>query len=418
MKLTTKILLGLVVGAAVGVAVQASGSENARAAVLAFEPLGTAFIRLISMVVVPLVVASLFVGTCSVGDVRRLGRIGTRSLAYFLITTIIASSIGLCLGVLVKPGTSLNPDVRDRIAAEYQAGADESAVAAEAVSLTDQLVEIIPRNPIAAAANMNLLPLIFATLVFGAAASVLEPSKREPMVAVMEGVNAASGVIINWVMKLAPYAVLVLIAGAMARFGVELLRGLLLYSILIIVGELVHGFGVLMLALRLAGVNVRAFWKHVADGPLMAFSTASSNAALPVNLEVAERNLGVSKEVRSFVLPVGATLNMNGSALYKGLTVVFIAQVYGVPLGVAEYVTIIFASTMAAVAGVGVPGSSLVTTLIVLGAIGMGPQAAAGIALVVGLDRFLDMFRTGINVLGDLTCTAIVAKGEGEALNA
>jgi Na+/H+-dicarboxylate symporter len=417
-KLTTKILLGLVVGAAVGVTVQASGSENARAAVLAFEPLGTAFIRLISMVVVPLVVASLFVGICSVGDVRRLGRIGTRSLAYFLITTIIASSIGLCLGVLVKPGTSLNPDVRDRIAAEYQAGADESAVAAEAVSLTDQLVEIIPRNPIAAAANMNLLPLIFATLVFGAAASVLEPSKREPMVAVMEGVNAASGVIIHWVMKLAPYAVLVLIAGAMARFGVELLRGLLLYSILIIVGELVHGFGVLMLALRLAGVNVRAFWKHVADGPLMAFSTASSNAALPVSLEVAERNLGVSKEVRSFVLPVGATLNMNGSALYKGLTVVFIAQVYGVPLGIAEYVTIIFASTMAAVAGVGVPGSSLVTTLIVLGAIGMGPQAAAGIALVVGLDRFLDMFRTGINVLGDLTCTAIVAKGEGEALNA
>ena len=417
MKLTTKILLGLVVGAAVGVAVQASGSENAKAAVLAFEPLGTAFIRLISMVVVPLVVASLFVGICSVGDVRRLGRIGTRSLAYFLITTIIASSIGLCLGVLVKPGTSLNPDVRDRIAAEYQAGADESAVAAEAVSLTDQLVEIIPRNPIAAAANMNLLPLIFATLVFGAAASVLEPSKREPMVAVMEGVNAASGIIIHWVMKLAPYAVLVLIAGAMARFGVELLRGLLLYSSLIIIGELVHGFGVLMLALRLAGVNVRAFWKHVADGPLMAFSTASSNAALPVSLEVAERNLGVSKEVRSFVLPVGATLNMNGSALYKGLTVVFIAQVYGVPLGVAEYVTIIFASTMAAVAGVGVPGSSLVTTLIVLGAIGMGPQAAAGIALVVGLDRFLDMFRTGINVLGDLTCTAIVAKWEGEKLN-
>lgn len=418
MKLTTKILLGLVVGAVVGVAVQASGSENARDVVLAFEPLGTAFIRLISMVVIPLVVASLFVGTCSVGDVRRLGRIGTRSLVLFLVTTVVASSIGLCLGILVKPGTSLSPDARDRIAAEYQEGADESAVAAEAVSLTQQLVEIIPRNPIAAAANMNLLPLIFATLVFGAAASVLEPAKRDPMVAVLEGVNAASGVIIHWVMKLAPYAVLVLIAGAMARFGVELLRGLLLYSVLIIIGELAHGLGVLMLALRLAGVNVRAFWRHVADGPLMAFSTASSNAALPVSLEVAERNLGVSKEVRSFVLPVGATLNMNGSALYKGLTVVFIAQVYGVPLGIAEYVTIIFASTMAAVAGVGVPGSSLVTTLIVLGAIGMGPQAAAGIALVVGLDRFLDMFRTGVNVLGDLACTAIMAKAEGETLNA
>ncbi len=418
MKLTTKILLGLVVGAVVGVAVQASGSEGAKDLLLAFEPLGTAFIRLISMVVVPLVVASLFVGTCSVGDVRRLGRIGTRSLAYFLVTTVIASSIGLCLGVLMKPGARLAPDVRDRIAAEYRENADASAAAAEDISLTDQLVEIVPRNPIRAAADMNLLPLIFATLVFGAAASVLEPARREPLVAFLEGVNAASGVIIQWVMKLAPYAVLVLIAGALARFGIELLRGLLLYSVLIIIGELLHGFGVLMLALRMAGIKVVTFWKHVADGPLMAFSTASSNAALPVSLEVAEHNLGVSKEVRSFVLPVGATLNMNGSALYKGLTVPFIAQVYGVPLGPAEYVTIILASTMAAVAGVGVPGSSLVTTLIVLGAIGMGPQAAAGIALVVGLDRFLDMFRTGVNVLGDLTCTAIVAKGEGEELRA
>jgi DAACS family dicarboxylate/amino acid:cation (Na+ or H+) symporter len=417
-KLTTKILLGLVVGAVVGVAVQASGSEGAKDLLLAFEPLGTAFIRLISMVVVPLVVASLFIGTCSVGDVRRLGRIGTRSLAYFLVTTVIASSIGLCLGVLMKPGARLAPDVRDRIAAEYRENADASAAAAEDISLTDQLVEIVPRNPIRAAADMNLLPLIFATLVFGAAASVLEPARREPLVAFLEGVNAASGVIIQWVMKLAPYAVLVLIAGALARFGIELLRGLLLYSVLIIIGELLHGFGVLMLALRMAGIKVVTFWKHVADGPLMAFSTASSNAALPVSLEVAEHNLGVSKEVRSFVLPVGATLNMNGSALYKGLTVPFIAQVYGVPLGPAEYVTIILASTMAAVAGVGVPGSSLVTTLIVLGAIGMGPQAAAGIALVVGLDRFLDMFRTGVNVLGDLTCTAIVAKGEGEELRA
>jgi Na+/H+-dicarboxylate symporter len=150
----------------------------------------------------------------------------------------------------------------------------------------------------------------------------------------------------------------------------------------------------------------------------MAFSTASSNAALPVSLDVAQKNLGVSNEVASFVLPVGATLNMNGSALYKGLTVAFIAQVYGVSLGPAEHLTIILTSTMAAVAGVGVPGSSLVTTLIVLGAIGMGPQAAAGIALVVGLDRFLDMFRTGVNVLGDLVVTAMVAKGEGETLRA
>jgi len=260
--------------------------------------------------------------------------------------------------------------------------------------------------------------VVFATLLFAAAASVLEPVKRDPLVAFFDAVNGAAGVIIDWVMKLAPYAVFVLIAGAMARFGVGLLRGLLLYSVLIIVGEAIHGFGVLMVTLRMAGVNVRAFWRHVGAGPLVAFSTASSNAALPVSLEVAQKNLGVSNQVASFVLPVGATLNMNGSALYKGLTVAFIAQVYGVALGPAEHLTIILTSTMAAVAGVGVPGSSLVTTLIVLGAIGMGPQAAAGIALVVGLDRFLDMFRTGVNVLGDLTCAAIVAKGEGDSLRA
>jgi Na+/H+-dicarboxylate symporter len=238
------------------------------------------------------------------------------------------------------------------------------------------------------------------------------------VVAFFNGINGAAAVLIDWIMKLAPYAVFFLIAGALARFGLELLQALLFYSVLVIVGEALHAFGVLTIALRAGGVGVMAFWRHIADGPLLAFSTASSNAALPVSLEVAERNLGVSEEVASFVLPMGAILNKNGSALYKGLTVAFLAQVYGVPLGPAEYVTIVLTATMAALAGAGVPGMSLITTLIVLGAIGMGPQAAAGIALVVGLDRFLDMFRTGVNVLGDLVCAAVVAKGEGEILQA
>jgi len=225
-------------------------------------------------------------------------------------------------------------------------------------------------------------------------------------------------VIIDWVMKLAPYAVFVLIAGALARFGADLLQALLVYSVLVIAGELFHTFVVLSGMLKLAGISVRAFWKHVAAAPILAFSTASSNATLPVSLEVSEKNLGVSNEVASFVLPVAATLNMNGSALYKALTAVFVAQVYGVPLGGAEYVVIIVTATLAALAGVGVPGSSLVTTLIVLTAIGMGAEAAAGIALVAGLDRFLDMFRTGTNIVGDLTAAAIVAKSEGETLNA
>jgi len=418
LKLTTKILLGLSMGAVVGGTAQASGSAAIRDVLLFVEPLGTAFIRLISMVVVPLVVASLFVGTCSVGDVRRLGRIGGRSLAYFLVTTAIAATVGLYLAVLARPGATLDPAVRDEIAGAYASGTGTTMERAEEVSLRDRLLEVIPQNPVRAAAEGNLLPLIFATLLFGVAASVLEPSRREPLVRVFDAVNGAAAVIIDWAMRLAPYAVFVLIAGALARFGVGLLRGLFVYALLVIVGEAIHAFGILSLALRLGGVNVRAFWRHVAEAPLLAFSTASSNAALPVSLEVAERRLGVSNEVASFVLPVGATLNMNGSALYKGLTVVFLAQVYGVPLGPAEHLTIVAASTVAALAGVGVPGSSLVTTLIVLGAVGMGSQAASGIALVVGLDRFLDMFRTGVNVLGDLTCAAIIAKGEGETLAA
>ncbi|MDP2956060.1 MAG: dicarboxylate/amino acid:cation symporter [Longimicrobiales bacterium] len=418
MKLTTRILLALGLGAATGVAAQASGSRTAVEAVLFLEPLGTAFVRLISMVVVPLVVASLFVGTCSLGDVRRLGRIGGRSLAYFLVTTLVASTLGLYLAVLVRPGAAVDPAVRDEIAAAYASATPTSVQPAEERSLSDRLLEIIPLNPVRAAADMDLLPLIFATLLFGAAASVLEPSRREPLVRFFDGVNGAAGVVIDWAMRLAPYAVFVLIAGALARFGFGLLRGLLVYSLLVIFGEALHAFGVLSAALRLGGVNVRAFWRHIADAPLLAFSTASSNAALPVSLEVAQKRLGVSNEVASFVLPVGTTLSKNGSALYKGVTVVFLAQVYGVALGPSEHLTIVLASTVAAVSGVGVPGSSLVTTLIVLTAVGMGPQAAAGMALVVGLDRFLDMFRSGVNVVGQMTCAAIIAKGEGESLAA
>ena len=417
MKLTTKILIGLVLGIVSGIVAQSVGGV-ALSIVLALEPIGTVFIRLISMVVVPLVVASLLLGVASVGDVRAVGRIGGKALGYFLFTTVIAAMIGLGLGLAVQPGSSIESDQRDAIAAQYSDRGEESAERAQTVSLMERFVAIIPRNPVAAAANMDLLGLIFATLAFGAALSGLPAERREPVVAFFGGVNAAAAVIIDWVMKLAPYAVFVLIAGALARFGADLLQALLVYSVLVIAGELFHTFVVLSGMLKFAGISVRAFWKHVAAAPILAFSTASSNATLPVSLEVSEKNLGVSNEVASFVLPVAATLNMNGSALYKALTAVFVAQVYGVPLGGAEYVVIIVTATLAALAGVGVPGSSLVTTLIVLTAIGMGAEAAAGIALVAGLDRFLDMFRTGTNIVGDLTAAAIVAKSEGETLNA
>ena len=418
MKVTTQILVGMALGALLGVAAQLFEWTWMQSALIALTPIGTAFVRLISMVVVPLVVASLFVGICSVGDIRRLGRVGGRTLAYFLGTSVVAAVLGLTLAVVVQPGATVAPEVRDRIAAEYSEGSEARAQVAAEVSMVDRVLEMIPRNPVKAAADMDLLALIVFTILFAAAAASLPAAQTRALLGLFGGVNAAMGVVIDWVMRLAPLAVFVLIGGAVARFGTELLQALALYAVLVILGELFHAFVVLSVVLRLAGIRVRAFWRHVAPAPLLAFATASSNATLPVSLEVAQERLGVSNAVASFVLPVGATLNMNGGALYKALTAAFLAQVYGIALGPGEYLTIVVTATMAALAGVGVPGSSLVTTLIVLGAIGMGPQAAAGIALVVGLDRFLDMFQTSINIIKNLTAVAVITKAEGEAIAA
>jgi len=417
MQLRTKILLGLVAGAAAGVFAQVVGPEWFRSALIQLQPIGDAFIRLITMVVVPLVVASLFVGAASLGDIRELGRLGKKTLAFFLSTTVISATIGLTLGVLFKPGATMSPEMRDALAAEF-AGERTSAaveVAGDAPGIVRLLVEMIPRNPFAAAAEMDLLPLIIATLIFGAAATVIEQRRREAIVGFFDAANHLCMVVIHWVMKLAPIAVFALIASVVARFGWGLLQSLLLYSALVAVGLLLHVVVVLGSALHiLAGRRIVPFVRAVAEAPLLAFSTSSSNAALPVSIDVAREELGISNEVAGFVLPLGATLNMNGSALYKALTAVFVAQVYGLALGPSLMLTVVLTATLAAVAGAGVPGSSLVTTLIVLNAIGLGPQAAAGIALVLGVDRILDMLRTTVNVMGDLVCVAYVGRASAE----
>jgi Na+/H+-dicarboxylate symporter len=309
----------------------------------------------------------------------------------------------------------MDPATRDALAAQFQ---DEttSRTATEATpSLIQRLVEMIPQNPIDAAARMNLLPLVISVLIFGAAVGVIREERRRIIITFFEGVNEMVMVVIQWIMKLAPYAVFILIAATIARFGLELIQRLVLYSLVVVAGFLLHGLGVLSLALRLlARTKIIRFYRGVAEACLVAFSTSSSNAALPVSMKVVVENLGISKRVSSFVLPLGATLNMNGSALYKAVTGVFVAQVYSISLGTDDYVTIIVTSTLAAIAGVGIPGSSLVTTLFVLNALGLGPHAATGIALVAGVDRFLDMIRTTLNVTGDLTCAAYIARSEGE----
>jgi proton glutamate symport protein len=416
MKQHTKILLGLLAGAICGVTSQFPGATWLADTLVALEPVGTLFINLILMVVVPLIVGSLFVAMASLGDRHRLSALGGRTIAFFLTTTMIGAVIGMSVALLVRPGEGLDPAVRDSLAAQFEGNASRAvAVTSTTPGVVQLVLSMIPQNPFAAAARMELLPLVVCTVIFGAAASRIAEERRRGLVQFFSGLNDTCMVIIAWVMKLAPYAVFALIGATVARFGVDLLRHLVVYCLVVIAG-LALQVVVLSFAVRLlARMRVVDFFRGASKALLVAFSTSSSSATLPVSIEVATRNLGVPADVAAFVLPLGTTLNLNGSAVYKGATAVFIALVYGVSLGPMSWMTIVFASTLAAITGAGVPGSSLVTTLVVLNAIGLGPHAVSGIALVLGVDRLLDMMRTTVNLTSSLTCAAYVGRCQPDA---
>lgn len=418
MQLYTKILIGLIAGAAIGAFANLAGVEPLQNFLGSLEPLGTAFINLITMIVIPLVVASLLVGTASLGDLRKLGRIGGKTLLYYMTTTAIAVTIGLVLTNVIRPGAGVSEATRDQLTATY--GGDAAArmdLAESAPGWVDTLLGLIPRNPVQAAAEMDLLPLIFFTICFGAALTVIHPERRDAVLNFFRGVNEASMVLINWIMELAPYAVFVLISGVVANFGFDLLRSLLVYTVVVVLGLAIHAFVTYGLILKfLAGLDPRAFFKRIAAVPLFAFSTSSSNATLPLTIETAEEKIGVSNEVASFVLPLGATINMDGTALYQAVAAVFIAQIYGIDLSLGMQVTIVLTATLASVGAAGVPSAGIITLIIVLNAIGLGEHVQAGIALILGVDRILDMLRTSVNVTGDLTCSAVIARTEGESL--
>jgi proton glutamate symport protein len=418
-RLSTKIFVALLAGVLVGALARASGPGPLLRVLAAVEPFGTVFIRLITMVVVPLVVASLFVGVASIGDVRRLGDIGGKTLIYFLATTLIAATIGLAVARLARVGADLDPDARDALTRSNPAlGPAESgaAPAPKTPGVGQLLVDMTPQNPFASAAQADLLPLIIAVCIFGAAATAIKGDGPRAVVTFFSGVKDLSMIVIDWLMRLAPAAVFVLIATVVDRSGAGVLRSLLRYGSVVLAALAIHTGLVLVPLIRVgARLGVLAFFRSTADAIMLAFSTASSSAALPVSMTAARR-LGVSDEVASFVLASGTTLNKNGAAAYKAVTAVFIAELYGVPPGPGQAIAIVLTSTMAAFAGAGVPGSSLVTTLIVLNAIGLGPHAAAGIALVAGIDRPLDMCRTAVNTLGNLVGAAVITRSSGQAV--
>ena len=416
MKLHTRISIGLVAGAIVGVAANvyagATGSTIADS-VAKLQPFGDAWIRAIMAIVIPLVVASLVVGAASLGDLRTLGRMGGKTVVYYMSTTAIAVTIGLVLSNIIKPGSGISEASKQALLASYGADAQgRIELAREAPGIGQMFLDMIPSNPIKAAAEGDMLPLILFTLVFGAAASLLTGERKRVLIGFFDAINHVAMTIILWIMKLAPFAVFALIAAVTARFGSEILKSLLVYALTVVAGLALHAFGTYAIAVKfLARMRPLDFYKRIRAVPLLGFSTSSSNATLPVTIATAEQKLGVSPRIAGFVLPLGATVNMDGTALYQGVAVMFIAQVFGIDLPWTAQLAVVLTATLASVGAAGVPSAGIITLAIVLKQANV-PET--GIALILGVDRILDMCRTAVNVTGDLSASAFVARSEGE----
>jgi len=379
------------------------------------NPIGAIFMKLIKMVIVPLVFASLLVGIASLGDVRKLGRMGGKTLGLYLMTTAIAVSIGLGCANLLNPGAYMAAEDKAKLEAQFTSSAGQKTdAAAEAPSALDNVLDVIPENPVASLSSGNMLQIIFFAVLFGVALTMLGAGEATVVVTFFDKVQEAMVVIIHIVMKLAPYGVAALVAEVIGTSGVSVLKALLVYSLTVLLGLSIHAVLVYgSIVTYLGKLKLFPFLKSIRPAQLLAFSTSSSSATLPVSMECAEENLGVSKAVSSFVLPLGSTVNMDGTALYQGVAAVFIAQVFGIDLSWGAQLGIVLTATMASIGAAGVPGAGMVTLAMVLTATGI---PAVGLALILGMDRLLDMFRTAVNVTGDLSVTAAIARTEGESL--
>ena len=377
-------------------------------------PIGDVFMRLLKMVIVPLVFSSLLVGVASLGDIRKLGRLGSRTIGLYIGTTAVAVAIGLLCANLVTPGSFIDAEAKAKLLSEFQGVAStRSEAAAQAPSMIDNLLQIIPTNPIGSLAAGEMLQIIFFALLLGISLTMLK-DKGETLIRFFDDLQEAMIVLINLIMKLAPYGVAALVAAVIGQSGWSVLKALLVYTVTVLIGLSLHALLVYGGIVRvLAKLPLSEFFKAIRPAQLLAFSTSSSSAALPVSMECAEKNVKMSKEVASFVLPLGSTVNMDGTALYQGVAAVFIAQVFGLDLTIGDQLSIVLAATMASIGAAGVPGAGIVTLALVLTTSGI-PQV--GLALILGMDRLLDMFRTAVNVTGDLSVATVMAKLEGEEL--
>jgi DAACS family dicarboxylate/amino acid:cation (Na+ or H+) symporter len=435
MALHTRILLGLAVGVIAGVSINLKfGGDHPRVIWVIeniTQPIGQLFLNLLLMIVVPLVFSSLVVGVAGIGDIRKLGRVGLKTFAYTLVISAISVVIGLTLANTIKPGkhvdaaTSAALEQKFGSKATQEIDAATKATAAKKSPLMTVVETIVPKNPLASIVGIkageekqtdtpNLLHLMFFALILGIAITLVPVSVTAPLLRGLEALYEITAKIIDIIMKFAPYAVACLLFNSTAVFGVSLLRALGWFVVTVLLGLALHMFGVFSLSIYfLSRIAPLEFFRRIKTVILTAFSTSSSNATLPTALRVSEENLGVPQEINSFVLTIGATANQNGTALYEGVTVLFLAQLAGIDLTLGQQLMVVYLAILGGIGTAGVPSGSIPFIIGVLVTIGVNP---ALIAIILGVDRILDMCRTTLNVVGDLTAATYVARSEGYEL--
>ncbi len=414
LSLTSRIMVGMVLGVLVGFIFQAilAGEDDFLIPLGLFSlPIkaffvdgifhvgGQIFIASLKMLVVPLVFVSLVCGTCSLSDPKKLGRLGGKSILLYLVTTAIAITVAITLALLVNPGEGINLP------------SDATYSAKEAPTLAQVIIGMFPTNPIDAMANGNMLQVIVFALLFGVAMA-LSGKAGKRVATVFEDLNTVILKLVTLLMNIAPYGVFFLMAKLFTTIDFKLITSLALYFGVVVFALLIHGFINYSILLKvLTGLNPVTFLKKMKNACLFAFSTSSSSATMPITLETASKKLGAHNSVASFTVPLGATINMDGTAIMQGVATVFIAQVFSVDLTISDYLMVILTATLASVGTAGVPGVGLIMLAMVLNQVGLPVE---GIAIIIGVDRLLDMTRTAVNVTGDCMVTCVVAKSEGE----
>ena len=410
-QLSLRMGIGLAAGVVLGVAAHVTlGDSPALDGFVRHvtEPAGRIFLRLLFMLVIPLILSALALGVSGIGDLSRLGRIGLKTLAYTVVVSTIAVLIGVGLVNLVRPGEGLSPELKARIG--RQATAAPTAAPAAGATGTDFLVNLVPGNVVKAMGDGDMLAVMAFSLFLGIGLAVTRTEAARRFEGMLEGLYDVVMRLLGIVIEAAPVGVACLLFTLTARLGHDILAQLGAYLLVVVLALAIQQFVVYSLSVAwLGGMNPVHFFRSIREAMITAFSTASSNATLPTALLVAERDLKLPPHVSRFVLTIGSTANQNGTALFEGVTVLFLAQFYGVHLALTQQITVVFICILGGIGTAGVPAGSIPVVVMILGLVGVPPE---GIGMILGVDRFLDMCRTTINVTGDLAAATVVARGE------